>query len=124
MGYWHTSNTDPSYPYPSYSVLNSDKSICSASKRPDASMRRPLVDFANSDSVFSSTDYSIFPDLLMFPAVAGAAVPIYNIPELEAESLSLILSRATIAAIFLGEYKAAFTSLVITLLFRKRQDME
>lgn len=113
MGYWHASNTGTNIP--SSSVLKVDTAICtdactvalcgfssSITKRPDRATRRPLVDFAGSDALLSTTDYSLFPDLQMFPAVGGAVVPIYNIPALAYQSAPLVLSRATIANIFLG----------------------
>lgn len=117
MGYWHTSNTGSNVP--SSSVLKVDTAICtdtcslslcgfssSEIKRPDRATRRPLVDFAGSYALLSSTDYAMFPDLQMFPAVGGAAVPIYNIPALSYLSpVPLVLSRSTIASIFLGKSK-------------------
>ncbi len=50
------------------------------SPRLDAISRRPLVDFALSEIPFSKIDYKIFPDLQMYPAVAGAIVPVYFLP--------------------------------------------
>jgi hypothetical protein len=61
------------------------------------------MDFAGSDSVLGDADYNNVDDLLMVPAVAGAVVPIYNIPELLKLSTPLVLSRTTITRIFMGK---------------------
>ena len=89
--------------------------------RKDAATRKPLTDLSASDSLpvlYSSQapaanqglalnrDIDFFPDLKLFPAVAGAAVPIFNIPELQGNvtaGKSLILGRQTIKKIFAGE---------------------
>ncbi|EKX39975.1 hypothetical protein GUITHDRAFT_54195, partial [Guillardia theta CCMP2712] len=63
------------------------------------------IDFAGSDSLLKPDQYAQYPDLQMYPSVAGAVVPIYNIPELEARSLDLILTPATVAMIFSGQIK-------------------
>ena len=63
------------------------------------------IDFAGSDSLLNSDQYAQYPDLQMYPSVAGAVVPIYNIPELEARRLDLILTPATVAMIFSGQVK-------------------
>jgi hypothetical protein len=118
MGYWHTGNTGVGNP--STAVKTVDTAICtdtctvarcgfdsSVTKRPDRATRYPIVDFAGSDALFSATDYSLFPDLMMLPAVGGAVVPIYNIPALSSNtSLPLVLSRSTITKIFLGRLNA------------------
>ena len=43
-----------------------------------------VVDWAGSDSLLKDDEYSEYPDLQMYPTVAGAVVPVYNLPELEA----------------------------------------
>jgi phosphate transport system substrate-binding protein len=60
------------------------------------------VDFAISEVPFTAADYQAYPDLQMYPAFAGAVVPIYNIPELGSDP-PLVLSRMTLANIFLGK---------------------
>eukprot|EP01041_Mallomonas_annulata_P003964 gene3964-7901_t len=115
MGYWHTGNVDPSTWSPSTSVKIRDTNICTdkctvalcgnSSKRFDRQSRTPLVHFAISDALLSANDYKYFPDLQMFPAVAGAVVPIYNIPEIKNIGGTLILSRYTLSNIFLGNIR-------------------
>ena len=39
------------------------------------------VDFACSDSLISASQYSEFPDVQMYPVVAGAVTPVYNLPD-------------------------------------------
>lgn len=72
------------------------------------------VDFAGSDSLLSDQNYSDGKDLQMYPIVAGAVVPIYNIqfntPTVSAGSpttapvtpATLILDRQTLVGIFNG----------------------
>ena len=114
MGYWQTANVNP---FLSVSTKIRDTLICTdkcnspstiaicgnssiAYPRFDRASRKPLVDFATTYSVLGAVDYKAFPDLQMLPALAGAVVPIYNIAELQ--GYSLILSRNSIALIFLG----------------------
>lgn len=103
MGYWHTSNTDTNFPQPNLALRTSDQAACGVTVKPssDISSRKPLVDFAGSDSIFLDADYKNFPDLLLLPALAGAAVPVYNIPSLGGAG-ALVLNRSTITDIFLG----------------------
>ena len=58
------------------------------------------IDFAGSDSVLSDQDYANGKDLQMYPILAGAVVPIYNI---EGVTQTVTLDRATLVGIFLGE---------------------
>src|SRR5512137_1148986 len=58
------------------------------------------LDFAGSDSVLSDQDYANGKDLQMYPILAGAVVPIYNI---EGVTQTVTLDRATLVGIFLGE---------------------
>lgn len=131
MGYWHTLNTDSSGSLISAARKTLDQNICtdkcSIDKcgytplytgsitlggknysnlpvRKDASIRPPLVDIGASDGLPSPADYYNFPDLQLLPAIAGAAVPVYNIPELYRFDLTspLILSRSSLVNIFLG----------------------
>uniref|UniRef100_A0A7S3GGX5 Uncharacterized protein n=1 Tax=Palpitomonas bilix TaxID=652834 RepID=A0A7S3GGX5_9EUKA len=64
----------------------------------------PEVDFAGSDSLLKDSEYDAYPDLQMFPTLAGAVVPIYNIPEIAQSGISepLVLDRTVLADIFLG----------------------
>ena len=119
MGYWHIGNTDLAFTSPPLSVREIETDICtdvctvskcgfdsSSSPRVDHITRfprTPLVDFAISEVPFTAADYQAYPDLQMYPAFAGAVVPIYNIPELLDSTVPLVLSRATIANIFLGK---------------------
>ena len=121
MGYWHIGNTNPIYPAPTTSVTTRDTSICTdvctiSSCGYDSTVaprvdhisrvpRTPLVDFGISEWPYNSADYGYYPDLQMFPAFAGAVVPAYNIPELINAKSSIVFSRATLAAIFLGKIR-------------------
>ena len=60
------------------------------------------VSFAGSDSLLRDADYVNVPDLQMYPAVAAAVVPLYNVPGLSA---ALVLDRATLPLIFLGDIR-------------------
>jgi ABC-type phosphate transport system substrate-binding protein len=79
-----------------------------------------LVDIGASDSLLNlwqlpcagnasakqASDIDNFPDIQMFPAVAGAIVPIYNIPELQSISnLTLVLARETLEEMFMGNIR-------------------
>lgn len=64
----------------------------------------PPVAFAGSDSLLSEDQYLANPDLRMYPAVAGAVVPIYNVGLLQDEE-PLRLGRETLASIFLGDIR-------------------
>eukprot|EP00960_Hanusia_phi_P077188 768661-Hanusia_phi.AAC.2 len=61
------------------------------------------IDFAGSDSLLSNSDYASCPDLQMYPAVAGAVVPIFNLPEFTEAKVSLVLRTETVAKIFASE---------------------
>lgn len=131
MGYWHSLNTDSAGSLISAARRKLDQNICTdkcsidkcgyaplttgsltlggknysnLTVRKDASSRLPLVDLGASDGLLSPADYYNFPDLQLLPAIAGAAVPVYNIPELYKFDLTspLILSRSSLVNIFLG----------------------
>jgi len=55
------------------------------------------VDFAGSDSVLKDDEYTAGKDLQMYPMVAGAVVPIYNI---EGITQTITLDRPTLAGIY------------------------
>ena len=78
------------------SPLNLKQSTAWRSGRP------PLKDFVGSDSLLEEQDYVNYPDLQMFPSMAGPVVPIYNIPEINKFRNQFILSRLTLAKIFCG----------------------
>ena len=118
MGYWHNGDTSPSQLHISAATRSRDTLICTdsctvatcgissaISPRFDRASRVPLIDFAGTDSVLKAADYTAFPDLQMFPALAGAAVPVYNIPELSDANTTLLLSRQNLADIFKGEVR-------------------
>jgi len=96
--------------------------------RQDYKSRTPLSDIGASDSLpvfYTSqaascrrtatdgqgrTDLDFFPDLKLFPAVAGAVVPIFNIPALNSlvnasSTIPLVLDRLTVKKIFNGEIR-------------------
>jgi phosphate transport system substrate-binding protein len=70
------------------------------------------VDFAGSDSLLKDEEYTAGKDLQMYPMVAGAVVPIYNIgftipktgdkTPTPAAPATLVLDRATLVGIFNG----------------------
>ncbi len=61
------------------------------------------VDFAGSDSLLKDEEYSAGKDLQMYPVLAGAVVPIYNITFKEnAPAKPLILDGKTLAGIYNG----------------------
>jgi phosphate transport system substrate-binding protein len=59
------------------------------------------VDFGASDAILNSDQYAAAPGLQMFPMVAGAVVPTYNVSEL-ADQAPVVLDADTLSAIFLG----------------------
>jgi phosphate transport system substrate-binding protein len=60
------------------------------------------VDFAGSDAILNDEQYAAAPGIQMFPSVAGAVVPTYNLTELK-DLAPLVLDPATISNIFLGK---------------------
>jgi phosphate transport system substrate-binding protein len=58
------------------------------------------VDFAGSDSLLTQAEYDKNPTLQMFPTLAGAVVPIYNIKEI---TRGLTLDGPALAGIYLGK---------------------
>ena len=137
MGYWHTGNNGLNENVIPLSTKQLDQAICTdkcslatcgytprtnasyalagttynkLTVRRDASSRTPLTDIGASDGLLSAADYMNFPDLQMLPAVAGAVVPIYNIPELTRLHIvdPLILSRSSLVNIFMGKITVSF----------------
>jgi phosphate transport system substrate-binding protein len=58
------------------------------------------VDFAGSDALVTDDEYSKGKDLQMLPAVAGAVVLIYNLPDVTASDPALVLDRQTLVGIY------------------------
>ncbi|NOZ48749.1 MAG: phosphate ABC transporter substrate-binding protein PstS [Chloroflexi bacterium] len=56
------------------------------------------VDFAGSDSLLKDNQYTKMPDLQMLPMLAGAVVPIYNLPGVD----KLVLDGPTMVDIFMA----------------------
>ena len=56
-----------------------------------------VLDWAGSDSIHKESDYTSYPDIQMFPAVAGAAVAVYNLPSTISD---LVLPLDVLADIF------------------------
>jgi len=92
----------------------------SGSSSGKAAIKANVVDFAGSDSVLSESDYASYPDLQMFPTVAAAVVPVYNVPLLPATTIEtpsqpsdvapgvtvgdrLVFSRGLLADMFEGK---------------------
>lgn len=133
MGYWHTGNNDVDEMKILSSVKKHDQAVCTdtctlatcgytpvtnatyvlagvkyqkLTIRRGASKSIPLADIGATDSLLGAADYFNFPDLQMLPAVAGAVVPIYNIPDLQTNlsiSNPIILSRSSLVNIFMGK---------------------
>lgn len=131
MGYWHTLNTAAQEESIPLSTKKFDQAVCTdkctvstcgyaprtngtinltgvsytkLTVRRGASTRVPLVDIGASDGLLGAADYLNFPDLQMLPAVAGAVVPIYNIPDLLHANITapIVLSRSSLVNIFMG----------------------
>jgi phosphate transport system substrate-binding protein len=60
------------------------------------------VDFAGSDSLLKDEEYTAGGDLQMYPMIAGAVVPIYNIEGVTSDNPVLVLSREVLVGIFEG----------------------
>ncbi len=61
------------------------------------------VDFAGSDSLLGDEEYQAGGDLQMYPMLAGAVVPIYNIEGLTPDDPPLVLDRETLANMYLAK---------------------
>lgn len=57
------------------------------------------IDFAGSDAIARTTEYDAFPDLQLYPVLAGAVVPIVNIPG----AAEFKITSSALAQIFRGE---------------------
>jgi phosphate transport system substrate-binding protein len=60
------------------------------------------VDFAGSDSLLKDEEYTAGGDLQMYPMIAGAVVPVYNIEGVTSDNPVLVLSREVLVGIFEG----------------------
>ena len=62
------------------------------------------MDFACSDSLISASQYSEFPDVQMYPVVAGAVTPVYNLPMIDSVmgKSSLVLTKEALSLIYAG----------------------
>lgn len=61
------------------------------------------LDFAGSNSVLKDEEYTKGGDLQMYPVLAGAVVPIFNLENYDASAdPALVLDRATLAGIYMG----------------------
>ncbi len=74
------------------------------------------IDFAGSDSLLKDEEYTAGGDLQMYPMLAGAVVPIFNLEGYDpAKDPALVLDRQTLADIYQGKVKtwndAAITKL-------------
>ena len=91
-----------------YTPLSSGRSTCRlmdhARRCQATDTTAPLhIDFAASDSPLKAVDYAEYPDLQMYPTVALAAVPIYNL----GIDVQLILTQRALAQIFSGEIQVS-----------------
>ena len=128
MGYWHIGNTDIEQPNATLKAIDTaictdtcTQSLCgwtsnTVNNRSNHFRTTPLVDFATTGAPLSANDYLYYKDIISIPAIAGGIVPIFNIPEITSNpSLYLILSRSTLANIFLGNLnKRTFSFYIIS----------
>ena len=64
------------------------------------------IDFAGSDSVLKDDEYAKGVDLQMYPMLAGAVVPIFNLEGYDpSKDAALVLDRATLSSIYMGTIK-------------------
>ena len=87
-----------------YTPTGSGRSTCRLMSHEDrcspTDVQEPLhVDFGASDSLLKNADYEQYPDLQMYPTVAIAAVPVFNL----GAQAQLVLSMTALAKIFSGE---------------------
>jgi len=88
------------YPYVDPSVTINYQAVGSGGGKKAISDK--TVDFAGSDSLLTQDEYNKTPNLQMFPTLAGAGVPIYNIKEITS---GLTLNGPVLADIYLGKVK-------------------
>lgn len=74
------------------------------------------VDFAGSDSLLKDSEYTSGGDLQMYPMVAGAVVPVFNLTDDKGKVISnLTLNRQTLTGIFLGKITNWNDAVLVTL---------
>ena len=83
----------------SYAVTGSGGGKCRIKGSCPEEPEPTSADFAGSDSLLTDAEYEQYPDLQMYPTVAGAVVPIYSLPG----PPDLILSTQALAQIFRSE---------------------
>eukprot|EP00667_Euglena_gracilis_P013005 EG_transcript_13385 len=66
---------------------------------PDDARAPAGIDFAASISILNQSDYDMYPDLQMYPVIATAIVPVYNLKGVQ----GLVLTRTAVAQIFSGQ---------------------
>ncbi|GBG32804.1 Metabotropic glutamate receptor-like protein B [Hondaea fermentalgiana] len=81
-------------------VRECDNACTTATGEGVDSLGAEYIDFAGSDSLLTEAEYDEYPDLQMYPAVAGAVVPIYNLAGLDDLGHTLVLNKTTLAQIF------------------------
>ena len=87
------------YPYTDPSVVINYQAIGSGGGK--KAIADKTVDFAGSDSLLADADYQANPTLQMFPTLAGAIVPIFNLaPEV---TTTLVLDGPTLVGIYSGK---------------------
>ena len=88
------------YPYVDPSVTINYQGVGSGGGK--KAIADKTVDFAGSDSLLTQAEYDKTPNLQMFPTLAGAVVPIFNIKEITS---GLTLNGPVLADIYLGKVK-------------------
>jgi phosphate transport system substrate-binding protein len=87
------------YPYVDESVVINYQAIGSGGGK--KAIADGTVDFAGSDSLLKDEEYAATPGLQMFPTLAGAIVPIFNLaPEV---TTTLVLDGPTMVGIYSGK---------------------
>jgi phosphate transport system substrate-binding protein len=87
------------YPYVDESVVINYQAIGSGGGK--KAIADGTVDFAGSDSLLKDEEYAATPGLQMFPTLAGAIVPIFNLaPEV---TTTLVLDGPTLVGIYSGK---------------------
>lgn len=87
----------------SYRAMGSGKGLCrikNATTECSDSEGYNEVDFACSDALIDAASYSAYPDLQMYPVVAGAVALVYNLPNSSAAPLRV--NANALLGIFLG----------------------
>jgi len=87
----------------SYAAMGSGKGLCrikNATVECSDSEGFEDIDFACSDALIDAASYAAYPDLQMYPVVAGAVALVYNLPN--ASAAPLRVDATTLLGIFLG----------------------